>query len=198
MSYLYRIIIKRMLDIVFSLSLLIVTAIPMLIIFIAIKVSSRGAVIFSQVRFGLDPQPFRIYKFRTMRQNAPIVANQGFSDINQYVTKIGAFLRSTSLDELPQLVNVLKGEMSFVGPRPMANTDEEVVKLRNVSGADKVRPGITGLAQVSGRNIISDRTKAKFDSEYANKLTFGLDLKILLFTFRKVISQEGINQIDNE
>lgn len=198
MSYLYRIIIKRMLDIVFSLSLLIVTAIPMLIIFIAIKVSSRGAVIFSQVRFGLDSQPFRIYKFRTMRQNAPIVANQGFSDINQYVTKIGAFLRSTSLDELPQLVNVLKGEMSFVGPRPMANTDEEVVKLRNVSGADKVRPGITGLAQVSGRNIISDRTKAKFDSEYANKLTFGLDLKILLFTFRKVISQEGINQIDNE
>lgn len=107
-------------------------------------------------------------------------------------------MRRTSLDEIPQLFNVLVGHMSFVRPRPMANTDEEVVKLRNVSGADKVRPGITGLAQVSGRNIISDRTKAKFDSEYANKLTFGLDLKILLFTFRKVISQEGINQIDNE
>lgn len=196
MSYLYRIIIKRMFDIVFSLSLLIVTAIPMLIIFIAIKVSSRGAVIFSQVRFGLDSQPFRIYKFRTMRQNTPIVANQGFSDINQYVTKIGAFLRSTSLDELPQLVNVLKGEMSFIGPRPLADTDLEVIKARRLSGADQVRPGITGLAQVHGRNLVGNEDKAKYDAAYAQNISLINDIKIIWMTVVSVLKKTGINSND--
>lgn len=194
----YKKYIKRLIDLLFSIILIILLLLPMVIIAVIIKLSSTGPILFKQKRYGLNSEMFTMFKFRSMTESAPILSNQSFSKIDSYVTPFGGFMRRTSLDEIPQLFNVLVGHMSFVGPRPMANTDEEVVKLRNVSGADKVRPGITGLAQVSGRNIISDRTKAKFDSEYANKLTFGLDLKILLFTFRKVISQEGINQIDNE
>lgn len=137
-----------------------------------------------------------MYKFRSMAHGAPVVANQDFSNMENYVTGVGMLLRKTSLDELPQLWNVLKGDMSFVGPRPLADTDFEVIKLRRENGGDLVRPGITGLAQVNGRNKVTNSMKAQYDSEYAKQLNFSLEIKIIWLTFRAVFLREGINYTD--
>lgn len=129
---------------------------------------------------------------------APEKANKDFTPEarTQYITRIGKFLRKTSIDELPQMINVLKGEMSFIGPRPLARTDEIVLKLRAESGADRVRPGISGLAQVNGRNEISDEVKAKWDADYAQNCTLIEDLKIVVRTLSEVVKQRGINKSD--
>jgi O-antigen biosynthesis protein WbqP len=190
----YKKMVKRRLDVLFSGVLLIVGAIPMAVIAVLVATTSKGPVFFKQERFGLNSKKFVIYKFRTMYIEAPVVSNQEFSDIHNYLTPLGSFLRKTSLDELPQLWNVFIGDMSFVGPRPLAETDYDVIKLRQQTGADRVRPGITGLAQVNGRNRISDNQKAAYDDEYAKNLTFAMEFKVVFKTFFSVAQQEGINK----
>lgn len=120
----------------------------------------------------MNSREFVLFKFRTMTVSAPILANKGFNDMSQYLTTFGKFLRNTSLDEIPQVINILKGEMSFIGPRPLAETDFRVIELRKESGADLVRPGITGLAQMNGRNSLTDDEKAAFDAEYVHNISF--------------------------
>lgn len=166
----------------------------MVVIAVLVATTSKGLVFFKQERYGLNSKKFVIYKFRTMYIEAPVVSNKEFSDIHNYLTPLGSFLRKTSLDELPQLWNVFIGDMSAVGPRPLAETDLDVIKLRQQTGADRVRPGITGLAQVNGRNRISDNQKAAYDDEYAKNLTFAMEFKVIFKTFFSVAQQEGINK----
>ncbi|MCS9992947.1 sugar transferase [Weissella confusa] len=192
----YKCVVKRLLDIIFAILGILIGLVPMVIVAILIKLESSGPVLFKQERYGQNSKKFLIYKFRTMRTDAPILANQNFKDMKKYISPLGAFLRKTSLDELPQLFNVLRGEMSFIGPRPLAKTDMNVIKMRQVNGGDLVRPGITGLAQVNGRNKISDNEKAAFDAEYAENLNFVLEFNIVWQTIRAVLKRDGINKND--
>ncbi|MHC8518568.1 sugar transferase [Weissella confusa] len=189
----YQKYIKRSLDIIFATFLIILGFVPMVIFAVIIKATSSGPVFFKQERYGLNSKKFLMYKFRSMYSQAPILANQDFNDIDSYVTPIGDFMRKTSIDELPQLWNVLIGDMSFVGPRPLADTDINVITLRKENGADLVRPGMTGLAQVNGRNKLDDIQKAKFDGEYANHLNFKMECYVVFRTFFSVANREGIN-----
>ena len=127
-----------------------------------------------------------------MTDGAPVKANSEFNDITNYITPFGMFIRKTSIDELPQLLNIIKGDMSFIGPRPLAITDEKVLALRKKSGADQVRPGISGLAQVNGRNNITDENKAAYDAKYASRLSLQLDIVLLIETLISVIKRDGI------
>lgn len=185
---------KRAFDIVFATLLLIVFIIPIVIIGVTIKLSDSGTPFFVQKRYGRADKQFSLIKFRTMRMGTPIVSNSEFRDMDSYVTLLGKFLRETSLDEIPQIFNVIRGEMSFIGPRPLADTDYEVVKLRSKNGANNVRPGITGLAQVKGRNKLSNLEKSQFDGQYANNISLWLDVKIVFLTIFKVLKQENINK----
>lgn len=185
---------KRTVDIVVATLLLIVFIIPIVIIGVIIKLSDSGTLFFVQKRYGRADKQFSLMKFRTMRMGSPIVANSEFRDMDSYVTPLGKFLRETSLDEIPQIFNVIRGEMSFIGPRPLADTDYEVVKLRSKNGANNVRPGITGLAQVKGRNKLSNFEKSQFDGQYANNISLWLDVKIVFLTIFKVLKQENINK----
>ena len=159
--YLYKNVIKRILDISVSLVALIVLLIPFVIISLLIKLDSKGPVFFKQVRMGKDDVPFDILKFRSMYETAPHqMSTSQLDNLSQHVTTIGKFLRKTSLDELPQLINVIKGDMSIVGPRPLILSEKNVLNLRTRNGASKVLPGITGLAQVNGRDELPDDEKA--------------------------------------
>lgn len=189
---------KRLFDILFAVSGLVVCGIPMLIVALLVRLTSPGSALFCQLRAGRKGKMFVLFKFRSMYIEAPEKANKDFTPEarTQYITRIGKFLRKTSIDELPQMINVLKGEMSFIDPRPLARTDEIVLKLRAESGADRVRPGISGLAQVNGRNEISDEVKAKWDADYAQNCTLIEDLKIVVRTLSEVVKQRGINKSD--
>ncbi|TVV28272.1 sugar transferase [Weissella cibaria] len=189
----YKKYFKRFFDVAFGILFLVVVMIPGIVIAVLIKLTSKGPVFFVQDRFGQHSKKFRIYKFRTMAVGTPSVANQDFTNIDSYITPIGKILRATSLDELPQIINILHGEMSFIGPRPLASTDIEVVEIRKTSGADQVRPGITGLAQVKGRNLITNEDKARFDFEYSTNVSLWLDVTIIFRTATSVILRSGIN-----
>ena len=177
----YRLI-KRMLDLLFSAVLLCFLALPMLLIGIAIRCGSRGPAIFRQIRVGQNGKHFVCLKFRTMYEDAPHDKPSSEMQDGAYVTPIGRLLRRTSLDELPQLWNVLRGEMSLVGPRPLIPSEEEVHRLRRRSGADRVRPGMTGLSQIQGRDFLPNREKARLDARYARTLHLFGDLRILAKT----------------
>lgn len=193
--YLYKNVIKRALDISVSLVALIVLLIPFLIISLLIKFDSKGPVFFKQVRMGKDDIPFDILKFRSMYETAPHqMSTSQLNNPSQHVTTIGKFLRKTSLDELPQLINVIKGDMSIVGPRPLILSEKNVLNLRIHNGASKVLPGITGLAQVNGRDELPDNEKAKFDSYYAANVSLSLDFKIIMKTFIDVLGERGIKE----
>lgn len=183
---------KRVVDFLVALISLIILIIPMVIVAVLIKLDSKGPVFFKQERYGLNSKPFMMYKFRSMEAGAPIKANHDFDDIQSHITKFGMFIRKTSVDELPQLWNVLKGDMSVIGPRALASTDQLVLDLRKQNGADQVRPGITGLAQVNGRNNLSDRDKAAYDAKYASHLTMRLDILLIVETLVSVIKREGV------
>lgn len=188
--------IKRVLDFALSLALLIFLAVPMAIIWLCIVFTSSGGGIFSQTRIGRDGRKFVCYKFRTMRKDTPICSAKQMAEqggVDRYVTPIGRFLRRTSLDELPQLFNVLKGDMSLVGPRPLIADEREVHIARAKSGVYSIRPGITGLAQVQGRNSISDGRKVELDTQYLEKLGFGQDVKIIGLTALSVVSRKNID-----
>ncbi len=186
---------KRLLDITLSLILLLILAPVLAIVALVIHLDSDGPIIFRQVRSGRDDRPFVIYKFRTMFTAAPAnIATAQLQRPQQYITPIGRFLRQTSLDELPQLVNVLKGDMSFVGPRPVIPSETYLLALRRRYGANRVRPGITGLAQIRGRDELPPRIKAQYDAEYATNCSFLLDGYIFFSTLRYVWRREGIRE----
>jgi O-antigen biosynthesis protein WbqP len=193
-KFFYIFYIKRVFDIVMALILIVLLAIPIGLIAVGVKLTSKGPVLFRQQRFGLHSRPFIIYKFRTMTVDSPILSHRDFRDRANYVTKFGNFLRRTSLDELPQLINILKGDMSFVGPRPLAATDKAVLDLREGNGADNVRPGITGFAQVNGRNRVTDVQKAAYDAKYFSEVSFSCDVRIVAQTFVNVAKQRDVNQ----
>lgn len=188
----YRHFFKRFLDIGVAIILGVLLSWLLVIVAILVKVTSKGPIFFKQERFGLNSKPFILYKFRSMTNGAPIKANSEFEDITSYVTPFGMFIRRASIDELPQLWNIIKGDMSFIGPRPLANTDEKVLQLRRENGADQVRPGISGLAQVNGRNNITDLDKATYDAKYASRISFELDLLLIFETVISVVKREGI------
>lgn len=188
----YRNFLKRFLDTCVAIILGILLSWLFIIVAILVKLTSKGPVFFKQERFGLNSKPFILYKFRSMTNGAPVKANSEFDDITSYITPFGMFIRKTSIDELPQLLNIIKGDMSFIGPRPLANTDEKVLQLRRENKADQVRPGISGLAQVNGRNNITDLDKAIYDAKYASRISFELDLLLFFETVISVIKREGV------
>lgn len=177
----YKSFLKRFFDIVISLSAIMILLVPMAFIAILIKLTSRGPAFFTQTRVGRNGKPFRILKFRTMRTDAPNdLSVRTDPDFDKRTTSVGKFLRKTGLDELPQVFNIFVGQMSFVGPRPVIEKQEELIRLRNEYGADGVRPGLTGLAQINGRDKISDSEKAELDREYVNKLEAGFFSGVLV------------------
>ena len=175
-------------------------AVPMLIIAIVIKIDSpKEQILFRQKRVGKNNHEFTIYKFRSMRQDAPHeMATKNFENPEAYITPVGKFLRKASLDELPQLFNVFKGEMSIVGPRPLIPNERKVLELRDEYGANKILPGITGLAQVHGRDEITDENKAAYDGKYALNMSMLLDITILFKTVFDVMQSRGINEGKNK
>lgn len=189
----YRSYIKYFIDTIFALIIGLLFVIPGLIIALLIKLSSKGPVFFKQERFGKESKLFTVYKFRTMTVDTPAVSNQTFGKIDNFITPVGRFLRTTSLDEIPQIINIIRGEMSFVGPRPLAKTDLSVIQARQHNGADTIKPGITGLAQVNGRNLLNDEEKATFDFDYSKNVSLKMDLSIIMKTFVEVLLRTGIN-----
>ena len=187
--------IKRGLDVCLSLILLVLLSPAFVIIAVVIRYDSCGKALFRQVRSGKNGKPFVIFKFRTMFIKSPQnVATVRLPTPHRYITPVGRFLRQTSLDELPQLFNVLKGDMSFVGPRPVILSEKSLLALRHRWGADKVRPGITGLAQIRGRDTLPPATKARYDAEYARNCSFWLDFYIIMSTIKCVLRREGIRE----
>ena len=185
--------VKRLLDFVLSLIGIVVLIPVFIIIGILIKVDSRGPVIFKQKRYGKNKEPFYIYKFRTMASDAPQnVATKDLNDSKKYITKIGALLRRTSLDELPQLFNILLGQMTIVGPRPVVLKEENLIIARDLYGANDIKPGITGWAQINGRDLLSIEEKAKLDGYYVENMGFKMDIKCFFKTVKYVLKGEGI------
>jgi O-antigen biosynthesis protein WbqP len=185
---------KRFFDFTVSLLLILLTLWLFLIISIIIAIDAGSPVIYRQYRVGKDNKLFYIYKFRTMKNNTRLAATKDLTEAESVITKSGRFLRKTSLDELPQLFNVLKGDMSFVGPRPLIPEEKEIRQLRKEYGVYNVRPGITGWAQVNGRDMLSDEEKALFDKEYIDKQSIALDIKILIKTVLVVLKREDIKE----
>ena len=185
---------KRAFDFTVSLLLIIILLPVFLLVSIIVLIDAGTPVIFRQYRVGKDNKLFYIYKFRTMRKNTRNAATADLKDADKFITKSGRILRKTSLDELPQLVNVLIGDMSFVGPRPLIPEEKEIRALRKEYNVYSVKPGITGLAQVNGRDNLSIEEKALFDKEYIDKQSIGLDIKILFKTVAVVLKRENIKE----
>lgn len=184
---------KRPLDILLSLCGLIVLSPLFLVIALWIKKDSKGPVFFKQKRVGKGKKHFAILKFRTMRTDAPKdMPTHLLSNPDAFITKSGHFLRKTSLDELPQIINILCGHMSVIGPRPALWNQDDLIAERDKYGANDVRPGLTGWAQVNGRDELEIPVKAKLDGEYVQNLTFKMDVKCFLKTVKNVISHEGV------
>lgn len=185
---------KRGFDVIVSLVALLIVCIPMLLICLAVRMETPGPAIFKQKRMGRKGKVFTIYKIRTMKLSAPSeVGAQDFPNQKQHITKLGEFLRYSSIDELPQLINVLKGDMSLVGYRPICLTEEALNDLRMRYGVFALRPGITGLAQVKGRDQLHYTQKVEMDAQYVSQCSLKLDCWCLLQTVRTVITGEGVN-----
>lgn len=185
---------KRVIDLVSAVLLGLILLIPMAFVALLIRLDSPGPAVFTQERMGKDGKQFTIYKFRTMDIRAPKnVAARELQDPHQYLTKLGSFLRKSSIDELPQIWNIIKGDMSFVGYRPVCLTETELNALRRNCGVFAVRPGITGLAQVSGRDNLSIEQKVRLDAEYVARCSLKMDIRCLLMTVKTVLTGEGVN-----
>lgn len=183
----YSLLIKRIIDVVFSVVLLIVLSIPFFIIAILIKVDSKGVVFYRQKRVGKNGKLFEIYKFRTMVADADKIGSFSTSKNDSRITKVGAFLRKTSLDELPQVINVILGEMSFIGPRPDVPQQKELYSEEEFTQRHQVLPGITGLAQCVNRHTATLEERKQSDIYYANNVSLALDMKIILLTVKTVL-----------
>lgn len=184
---------KRFFDVVLSCLALAVLAVPMLVLALAIYIDDPGRVLFTQKRVGRGGRRFRFYKFRTMRADTPhYCPTMELDDPERYMTRLGRFLRRFSLDELPQLLNVLRGDMSLVGPRPLISDEYKVHSVRAYFGVYNVRPGITGLAQINGRDFCPDGEKVRWDVKYLEDFGLWQDLRILLSTVPKVFGAAGV------
>ena len=183
---------KRTFDILISLLLLIGLLPTFLIIAAIIKLTSTGPILYWSQRVGRESVNFMMPKFRTMIVGTPLRPTDGLDDPTQYITRFGAFLRRSSLDELPQLYSVLTGKMSLIGPRPVLPSQTRLVKMRKRLGVDQLLPGITGWAQVNGRDDIAEDEKVRLDAEYLSGQSFGLDLKILCLTVLYVLRSKGV------
>ena len=187
--------IKRGADVVLSLLALICLSPVYLIVALAVKISSPGPVLFRQKRVGRGGRLFTIYKFRTMRTDTPRdTATHLLQDPSRYITRVGAFLRRSSLDELPQFFNVLKGDMSIVGPRPALYNQYDLIAAREKAGVNAVRPGITGLAQISGRDELPIPVKVRYDREYVENLSLNMDARCFFGTIISVLRAEGVRE----
>ena len=189
---------KRLFDFVMSLIGIIVLSPIILIVALAVKLTSPGPMLFKQRRIGKNNDEFQIYKFRTMRIDTPNVPTHLLENPEQWITPVGKFLRKTSLDELPQLFNILKGEMSIVGPRPALYYQIDLKEMRTEAGVHKLVPGLTGWAQINGRDEIPLSLKVKLDKEYLEKKNFLFDIKIIFMTVLSVLKSEGVQEGKNE
>ena len=183
---------KRIFDLLAALGLILTFAPLFLLVVLAVRLTSVGPVLFRTQRVGKGNKLFTMYKFRTMRINTPQVATHLLKEPDQFLTPIGALLRRTSLDELPQLINVLNGEMSLIGPRPALFNQDDLIALRTAGGVHQLTPGVTGWAQVNGRDELPISEKVKLDEWYLKNRSFWLDLTIVGMTLFKVIRKEGV------
>jgi len=184
---------KRIFDLLLGIAILISLVAPMLLIAIAVRLSSKGAALHWSDRVGKNNKIFKMPKFRSMLIDTPAVATHLLDNPDAYLSPIGGFLRRSSLDELPQLFSVLKGDMSFVGPRPALFNQDDLIALRTQKGVDTLLPGITGWGQVNGRDELSIPDKVALDVEYLNCQSFWFDMKILWMTFLKVVKCDGVS-----
>lgn len=186
-------VIKRGIDILLSGIGLIVLSPVYLILMLAIRLDSKGPILFRQKRVGIGKSHFNILKFRTMRIDTPKdMPTHLLQNPEQYITKVGKFLRKTSLDELPQIFNILKGDMSIVGPRPALWNQYDLIEERDKYGANDIRPGLTGWAQINGRDELEIPVKAKLDGEYVQKMGFPMDVRCFFGTFLSVLRGDGV------
>ena len=188
-------VVKRCLDLLFALLMLLFAAIPMLVIILAIRLDTGEKALFRQKRVGRNGALFDCFKFRTMKKDAPSsMSKKTLENADGYITRTGSFLRKTSLDELPQLFNIIKGEMSFIGPRPLIPEEVSVHRMREACGVYQLRPGISGYAQINGRDMISDEKKAALDRYYLEHFSLTTDMKIVLGTVFNVLKEKDIHQ----
>ena len=183
---------KRMIDIVLSLMGIVVLAIPMAVVAIIIKIDDPGPALFKQKRVGIHKTEFQLYKFRSMKLNTPNLPTHLLENPDQYFIGIGKTIRKLSIDELPQLFNILRGDMSIIGPRPCLWSQEDLIAELDKYGANDVRPGLTGWAQINGRDELEIDVKARYDGEYVEKLSFGFDVKCFFGTITSVLKHEGV------
>ena len=184
---------KRIFDFLLSIFLIFLLALPSILIAILVKITSKGNVLYWSDRVGKNNIIFKMPKFRTMKKNTPELASHLLVDTTSALTPIGNLLRKYSLDEIPQLWSILIGQMSFVGPRPALYNQDDLINLRVKYGVEKILPGLTGWAQVNGRDDLPIKEKVEKDVEYLNKKTFFFDLKILLLTLTKVLKKDGVS-----
>ena len=185
--------VKHFFDLILGVVVFILLAAPMLLIVIIVRLTSKGSALYWSDRVGSNNKIFKMPKFRSMLVDTPTVATHLLDNPDAYLSPIGDFLRRSSLDELPQLFSVLKGDMSFVGPRPALFNQEDLITLRTEKGVHKLLPGITGWAQVNGRDELSIPDKVALDVEYLSRQSFWFDVKILWMTFLKVIKRDGVS-----
>ena len=183
---------KRMFDIVLFFAALMVLGVPMVLVALAVKLTSPGPALYWSDRVGRNNVLFKMPKFRTMRTDTPAVATHLLADPGRFITPVGKFLRKSSLDELPQLFSILKGDMSFVGPRPALFNQNDLVEMRTAKGVQRITPGLTGWAQVNGRDDLSIPAKVDFDEYYLKNRSVGFDIKILAMTVSRVLVGEGV------
>lgn len=183
---------KRLFDLCLGLSVALVLLLPVALVALAVRLTSQGPALYWSDRVGLDNRTFRMPKFRSMQVGTPAVATHLLQDPNAYLTPIGSFLRKSSLDELPQLWSILKGDMSFVGPRPALFNQNDLIALRTASGVQHLLPGLTGWAQVNGRDELPIPEKVKLDVEYLHRQSLWFDIYILWLTFVKVARRDGV------
>lgn len=183
---------KRFIDLCLALLALLLFALPILLVAVMVRLASAGPVLYWSDRVGRYNKLFRMPKFRTMQVDTPAVATHLLPDAKQFLTPVGSFLRKTSLDELPQLWSIIKGDMSFVGPRPALFNQADLIELRTQCGVHKLVPGLTGWAQINGRDELPIPDKVQLDIEYMNKRSFLFDLKIMTMTILKVVSRDGV------
>ncbi len=184
---------KRLFDLILGLCAAVVLALPILLVAILVRLTSTGPALYWSDRVGRGNRIFKMPKFRSMRVGTPAVATHLLQDPKVYLTPIGSFLRKSSLDELPQLWSILKGDMSFVGPRPALFNQDDLIALRTEKGVDQLVPGLTGWAQVNGRDELPIPAKVALDVEYLERCSLGFDTKILWLTFVKVLSRDGVS-----
>ena len=184
---------KRLFDLTVSLSAVLILMIPIALVAIIVKLTSTGPVLYWSNRVGKDNVIFQMPKFRTMQVDTPAVATHLLANPSSFLTPVGGFLRKSSLDELPQLWNIIKGDMSLVGPRPALFNQEDLIALRTEQGVHKLLPGLTGWAQINGRDELPIPEKVKLDAEYMQKQSFLFDFVILWRTFIKVLARDGVS-----